>query len=99
MRLFDQTKPNSDYFLGQMKWVGPNYLPETSQKIFEPQGGQARGRVNRGSRGASFPKICILGIFGDISSNLIQDRKQKPPKKILTPRGARRQVNRGPGAE
>ena len=28
------------------------------------------GQVNGGHRGASFLKICILGIFGDISSNL-----------------------------
>ena len=62
-------------------------MPETSQKKFCPPGGPG-GRVNGGSRGASFLKICILGIFGDISSNLSWDRCQKPPKKILTPRGA-----------
>ena len=38
------------------------------KKVLTPKG--ARGRVIRGARGASFLKICILGIFGDISSNL-----------------------------
>ena len=53
----------------------------------------ARGASNQGGtvrgRGASFLKICILGIFGDILSNLSLDRCQKHPKKFLTPRGAR----------
>ena len=39
--------------------------------------------------GASFLKICILDIFGNISSHLSLDRCQKHPKKILTPRGVR----------
>ena len=42
--------------------------------------GGAGGQVKGGARGASFLKICILGIFGDISSNLSLDRCQKPPK-------------------
>ena len=44
-----------------------------------PPGGPG-GQSKRGARGASFLKICILGIFGDISSNLSYDRCQKPPK-------------------
>ena len=65
-------------------------MPEASRKFLWPPGGPG-GRVIGGtdSRGASFLKICILGIFGDIFSNLSRDRCQKPPKKVLTPRGAR----------
>ena len=47
------------------------------------------GRVIGGSWGASFLKICILGIFGDISSNLSWDRCQKPPKKCFDSQGAK----------
>ena len=46
-----------------------------------PPGGPG-GQVNGGHGGASFLKICILDIFGNISSNLSLDRCQKPPKKI-----------------
>ena len=47
-----------------------------------------RGDSKRGtSRGASFLKICILGIFGDISSNLSWDRFQKHPKNFFDPQG------------
>ena len=52
-------------------------MPETSPKNFCPQGDQG----NWGKLGASFLKICILGIFGDIPSNLSWDRANKP---ILT---------------
>ena len=62
-------------------------MPEASQKKIWPPGGPG-GRVNGGSRGASFLKICILGIFGDISSNLSWDRCQKPPKTFFDPQGA-----------
>ena len=61
-------------------------MPDTSQKFFWPPGGTG-GTVNGTSRGASFLKICILGIFGDISSNLSWDKCQKPPKKIFDPQG------------
>ncbi len=44
-------------------------MPETSQKIFDPSGGTG-GLVNGGDRGDSFLKIVILGVFGDISSDL-----------------------------
>ena len=49
-------------------------------KIFLTTRG-ARGASNWGQLGASFLKICILGIFGDIPSNLSWDRANKP---ILT---------------
>ena len=69
-------------------------MPETSQtKILTPGG--PGGLVNRGQLGASFLKICILGIFGDISSNLSSERCQKPPKFFLTPGGPGGLVNRG----
>ena len=49
---------------------------------------EARGaRGDKGDRGDSFLKIYILGIFGDISSNLSLDRCQKPPKKIFDSQG------------
>ena len=52
-----------------------------------PPGGTG-GQVNWGhGGGASFLKICILGIFGDISSNLSEGRCQKPPKKIFDYQG------------
>ena len=51
-----------------------------------PPGGTG-GQVNGGHGGASFLKICILGIFGDISSNLSLDRCQKPPKKFFDSQG------------
>ena len=48
---------------------------------------RARGdrgdRGNRGDRGDSFLKIYILGIFGNISSNLSLDRCQKSPKNFF----------------
>ena len=47
-------------------------------------GGQVIGGT---ARGASFLKICILGIFGDIFSNLSLDRCQKPPKKFSDSQG------------
>ena len=43
----------------------------------------ARGASKRRAMGASFLRICILGIFGNISSHLSLDRCQKHPKKIL----------------
>ena len=39
-----------------------------SWKYFGTPGGD-RGASKRGAMGASFLKICIFGIFGDISSN------------------------------
>ena len=39
------------------------------------------------ARGDSFLKICILGIFGDISSHLSWYRCQKPPKFFFDPQG------------
>ena len=52
-------------------------MPETSPNFFVSQGGQG-GASNRGTdRGASFLQICILGIFGDISSNFSWDRCQR----------------------
>ena len=64
-------------------------MPETSQKFFLTSRG-ARGASKRGGhKGDSFCKIYILGIFGDISSNLSLDRCQKHPKIFLTSRGAR----------
>jgi len=44
-------------------------------------------RGARGDRGDSFLIIYILGIFGDISSNLSLDRCQKPPKKFYDSQG------------
>ena len=61
-------------------------MPETSQKNFWPPGGPG-GQVIGGSWGASFLKIYIIGIFGDISSNLTWDRCQKPPKNFFDPQG------------
>ena len=40
-----------------------------------------------GHRGDSFLKIYILGIFGDVSSNIILDRCRKPPKKYFDSQG------------
>ena len=53
-----------------------------------PPGGPG-GQVNGGHGGASFLKICILDIFGNISSNLSLDRCQKPPKIFFVSQGAR----------
>ena len=50
-----------------------------------------------GSRGGSFLKICILGIFDNIASNLSWDRCQKPPKIFFAPRGASKCWPRGGG--
>ena len=41
------------------------------------------------SRGASFLKICIPGIFDNISSNLRWDSCQKPPNFFLLPGGGK----------
>ena len=60
----------------------------TLPKVFCPPGGTG-GTVNGTLRGDSFLKICIFGIFGDISSNLSWNRCQKPPKKFLDPQGGR----------
>ena len=60
-----------------------------------PPGGPG-GQVNGGHGGASFLKICILDIFGNISSNLSLDRCQKHHKNFLTPRGARGVSKREP---
>ena len=46
-----------------------------------------------GHKGDSFLKIYILGIFGDISSNLSLDRCQKPPQKLFDSQGC--QVGQG----
>ena len=46
-----------------------------------------------GHKGDSFLKIYILGIFGDISSNLSLDRCQKPPQNFFDSQGDR--VSRG----
>ena len=73
-------------FLGHMGWFVPNYMPETTPKFFWPPGGTG-GQVNGGSKGASFLKICILCIFGDISSNLSWDRCQKPLRIFFDPQG------------
>ena len=61
-------------------------MSEASQNFFWSPGGPG-GHVKGGSRGDSFLKICILGIFGDFSSNLSWDRCQKPPKKIFDLQG------------
>ena len=65
-----------NYIFGIFGDISSNLSLDRCQKppknFFDPQGGQGGqgGTVNRTSRGASFLKICILGIFGDISSNL-----------------------------
>ena len=60
------------------------------QKIFDSKGGQGGEYLGGtvGGRGASFLKICILDIFGDISSNLSLDRCQKHPKKFSDSQGS-----------
>ena len=59
-------------------------MPETSEIFFlTPRGARGANNKGGGSRGASFPKIWILGIFGDISSNFSWDRCQKPPNKYF----------------
>ena len=62
-------------------------MPETSQTNFWLPG-ESGGIVIKGrALGASFPKICILDIFGNISSNLSLDRRQKHPKKFFDSQG------------
>ena len=63
-------------------------MPETSPKnCITPRG--VRGDSNQGESwgGASFLKICLLDIFGNISSNLSLDRRQKHPKKFFDSQG------------
>ena len=61
-------------------------MPKTSQNFFLTPRGAKGGEYSGGTvggRGASFLKICILGVFGDILSNLSLDRCQKHPKKVF----------------
>ena len=66
-------------------------MPENLPKILlTPRG--VRGDSNQGESwggggGGSFLKICILVIFGNISSNLTLDRCQKHLKKIFDSHG------------
>ena len=48
-----------------------------------------------GHKGDSFLKIYILGIFGDISSNLSLDRCQKPPQNFSDSQRSQGDINQG----
>ena len=59
-------------------------MPETSPKnCITPRGVREDSNQGESWGGASFLKICLLDIFGNISSNLSLDRCQKHPKKIV----------------
>ena len=62
-------------------------MPETSQKVFRLPGESGGIVIRWRAWGASFLKICILDIFGNILSNLSLDRCQKPPKKFFDSQG------------
>ena len=71
-------------FLQTWAEIDARNLPK---KMLIPRGGDSKRGT---SRGANFLKICILGVFGDISSNLRWDRCQKPPKNVLTPKATKK---------